>query len=450
MIANIKSFSSRLGIDKAIAYTVLARIIQAGGGVISIVFIAKYLTTVEQGYYFTFGSILAIQIFFELGLSNIITQFVAHEVANLQWTNRTTIVGPERSRSRLSSLLRFCIKWFSVIAVVLIFVLLAAGFVFFNTYGDGNEDVNWQAPWIILSISTACSLMVSPVLAFIEGLGKVKEVAKIRLFQQISQLLTLFIFLIAGFKLFASPLASVITLTIAPLWILFTYKKELLLFIWKQRSGWKVRYRLEIFPYQWRIALSWISGYFIFQLFNPVLFAIEGPVVAGQMGMTLAALAGILSISLSWINTKVPLFSTLIANKDYQSLDSVFNKTVKQASLICGICLIILIMVVFGLRYFQLSIADRFLRPFPLILLCVATFVNQFVSALATYLRCHKKEPFLIQSITLGILTATSTLVLGNLFGLNGVTIGYCSIILFVSLTWSLFIFKEKKKLWHQ
>ena len=34
-------------------------------------------------------------------------------------------------------------------------------------------------------------------------------------------------------------------------------------------------------------------GYFIFQLFNPVLFATEGAVVAGQMGMTLAALNGI-------------------------------------------------------------------------------------------------------------------------------------------------------------
>jgi len=60
----------------------------------------------------------------------------------------------------------------------------------------------------------------------------------------------------------------------------------------------------------------------------------EGPVVAGQMGMTLAALNGILSLSLAWITTKVPLFSGLIAQENYSKLDYIFNKTLKQSSLI--------------------------------------------------------------------------------------------------------------------
>ena len=132
MLESTKKALYKIGIDKAIFYTVLARLIQAGGGVISIVFIAKYLTIVEQGYYFTFGSILAIQIFFELGLSTIITQFTAHEVAQLKWGNNTELIGPEESKSRLSSLLRFCVKWFSVIALLLLFILLITGYVFFN------------------------------------------------------------------------------------------------------------------------------------------------------------------------------------------------------------------------------------------------------------------------------------------------------------------------------
>ncbi len=449
MLSITKKTFNHLGIDRAIAYTVLARFIQAGGGVISIIFIAKYLNIIEQGYYFTFGSILAIQIFFELGLSNIITQFTAHEVAHLEWVNKKELVGPEESRSRLSSLLRFCIKWFSVIALLLFFILLITGYIFFSKYGTSGKNVKWQAPWLILSISTSCAIMVSPILAFFEGLGKVKEVAKIRLFQQICQLFGLFLFLVLGFKLYSSPLASLLTLAIAPLFIIFTYKRKLLLFIWKQLGSWKVNYRLEIFPYQWRIALSWISGYFIFQLFNPVLFAIDGPVVAGQMGMTLAALNGILAVSLSWINTKVPLFSTLIAKKEFGNLDSIFNKTVKQACLICAFGLAALVGCVFSLKHFNLSIADRFLPIFPLVLLCVATFINQFVSALATYLRCHKQEPFLIQSVVLGILTALSTLLLGHYFGLYGIVIGYTSLVMSVSLIWAISIFKNKKKLWH-
>lgn len=77
MIDLIKSISKKIGIDAAIAYTILARIIQAGGGVITLLFVARYLTKVEQGYYYTFGSILAIHFFME-------TSFFIH-IARKKW-----------------------------------------------------------------------------------------------------------------------------------------------------------------------------------------------------------------------------------------------------------------------------------------------------------------------------------------------------------------------------
>jgi len=70
----IRSLASKVGIDKSILYTSSSRVIQALGGVVAILFVAKYLTGLEQGFYYTFGSIVAIQVFFELGLNGIITQ----------------------------------------------------------------------------------------------------------------------------------------------------------------------------------------------------------------------------------------------------------------------------------------------------------------------------------------------------------------------------------------
>jgi len=449
MQVSFTSIKNKLGIDGAIVYTILARVLQAGGGVISILFVAKYLNKVEQGYYYTFGSILAIQIFFELGLSGIITQFVAHEAAQLNWSGTNQIDGPENSKSRLASLLRFCLKWFFTVSVFLAILLLIVGNLFFYKYGSRHEHVQWQLPWTILCITTSCSLIVSPILAFLEGLNMIKEVAQIRLIQQLTQLVLLLLLLIFGLKLFAGPIAAFFAFLIIPVWIYFSSKKALLALIWQQFTSSAVNYREEIFPYQWRIALSWISGYFIFNLFNPVLFATEGPIVAGQMGLTLAALNGVLSVSLSWINTKVPAFSSLIARRSFSELDRLFNITVKQASLMCGACLIIFAVAIITLQSLGLSVGFRFLPVTPLILLCLCTFVNQLVSALATYLRCHKQEPFLIHSITLGLLTACSTLLLGHFYGLNGIVIGYSSLIIFVSLTWAVIIFKTKKAEWH-
>ena len=230
--------------------------------------------------------------------------------------------------------------------------------------------------------------------------------------------------------------------------------RKLLLNIWRVRLTDKVNYRKEIFPYQWKIALSWISGYFIFQLFNPVLFATEGAVVAGQMGMTLAALNGIQSLSLSWITTKIPLFSGLIAQKNYLQLDTIFNRTLKQSVGINGGLLLIMLLGIFVIRHYHIVIGgmdlgNRFLPYIPMVLMMIPLFVNQFVSSWATYLRCHKQEPFLMNSIVGGILCCLSTVLLGKYFGVLGITGGYCFITCAMSF-WGHWIFITKKSEWHK
>jgi hypothetical protein len=360
MVNILKRFVNKLGIDSAVFYTVLARIIQAAGGVFSMFFIAKYLSINEQGYYFTFGSILAIQIFFELGLSGIITQFVAHENAHLSFDGKNKLKGNNKNLSRISSLLRFCIKIFGTITFFLILILIISGHLFFNKYGKININISWQIPWLILAINTGLNFFLAPLFAFLEGLGKVKQIAKIRLFQQITYLICLYLFLIFKFKLYSSPMAGIISFMLPLLWVYFSEFK-LFAFIWNQLSKWEVNYKLEIFPYQWRIALSWMSGFLIFHLFNPVAFATEGAKIAGQMGMTLAVLNGVLSLSMSWISTKVPKFSEYIATKKYKRLDLIFNKTVFQSSLVCLLGLVILNSCIFALQYYGYSIAERFL-----------------------------------------------------------------------------------------
>ena len=65
----IRKIASKFGLDKAIVFTSSASIVGALGNVISVILVVKYLTGIEQGFYYTFGSIVAIQIFFELGLN---------------------------------------------------------------------------------------------------------------------------------------------------------------------------------------------------------------------------------------------------------------------------------------------------------------------------------------------------------------------------------------------
>ncbi len=444
----------KIGMDGAIAFSSAARVFQAFAGVISIFFIATFLTGEEQGFYYTFGSILAIQVFFELGFTGIMTQYVAHEAVHLKLNNIYIYEGEEKHKSRLSYLIRFCFKWYSIIAFFFFIVVNIVGVFYFRKFDKTDGSVVWLGPWLILAIGTSFNLLLSPFTAIFNGLGKVKEMNKIIFFQQIIMYSTQWILFACGLKLFVVGIGSMLGVVV---WCIFVFKSNLWRLIYNLLSvkvTETISYMKEIFPYQWKIALSWISGYFIFQLFNPVLFATDGAVVAGQMGMTLSVLTAIQALAMSWQNTKVPYYSGLIAVKNYLELDKVFNKTLKQLVLITSFLLVMMIIVLELVRVLNLSIGNtilgnRFLSIIPTVLLALTVIANQFVGSWATYLRCHKQEPFLVNSVVVGALCCFSTLILGSQLGLYGIVIGYFIITCFIALPWSYRIFKNKRKEWH-
>ncbi|PWK21410.1 hypothetical protein LV89_03703 [Arcicella aurantiaca] len=452
MLYRIKRITTKIGIDGPIGYTVLTRIIQAGGSFFSLYLIALYLTKEEQGFYYTFSSILALQVFFELGFNNVITQFAAHEMVHISTFDISVDRLESKAQSRLASLLYFCFAIFLKISLVLFFALLFIGYFFFNKFGVVNA-VNWQLPWLILVINTSLSFIISPLFSFLEGIGRIKQTAKLRLLQQIINLIILWTMLINGGKLYSAPISGLCSLLVVVFVFIFSDFRTVLLKIWKLLGQWKINYRIEIFPYQWKISISWISGYFIFQLFNPVLFATDGPMIAGQMGIVLALLNGINSLSLSWMSTKVSQYSNLVALKEYKKLDSVFNTTLRQVSIINGSLLVLMFLTIYFIKYYKITVTgnvlgERFLDYGPLVLMMGALFLNQFVSSWAIYLRCHNKEPYLVFSIVTGILCLTSTIVFGNFFGVIGITLGYF-IITLLSLVWANFIFINCKNKWH-
>ena len=446
--------AQKIGIDKAIAYSSGSRIIQGLTGVASVFFITSFLTGVEQGFYYTFGSILALQVFFELGLTGIMTQYVAHEASHLELDTYNQYQGEELYRSRLSSLVHFCVKWYLVLAVFVFIFLAIVGFVFFGCYGEPHSsEVSWKIPWLLICIGTAINIFQSPFISILTGLGKVKEMNKIGFYQQPVAFIT-WLGLALGFKLYVVGIASLLSILIWQIYVWKTGLAKIVINLWKIHITERVSYLKEIFPYQWKIALSWMSGYFIFQLFNPVLFATEGPVIAGQMGMTLVALNSIRALSESWMNTKIPLFSKLIALKDYLQLDFLFNKTLKQMTSISLFLLLsfFVLIVVLNLSQFRFGehiLAERFLSYWPLLFMMASVYLQQFISSWAMYLRCHKKEPFLTFSICNGIICLCSTFFGGKMYGLYGITIGYFIVNVLI-LPWAYHIFSTKKMEWHR
>ena len=444
----------KLGMDKAIAYTSSNGVIGALIGVFSVVLYATCLTKEEQGYYYTFASVLAIQGFFELGFTGIMTQFVAHEHAHLDWDAiGIGLTGAGKYRSRLASLLHICVKWYSLVALLFLISLQVAGTFFFEEFGR-DEGVVWKIPWIIISCMSAWSLFSSPLFSFMNGLGLVKDMAKMGFYRTIVNTIVLWACLLLGLKLYSMAFSAIVSAIYVIIYFVTHNFFRILASIWTTEIQERVSYMKEIFPYQWKIALSWMSGYFVFNFMNPVIFATVGSVEAGQFGMSLNILNHIRSFAMSWITTKVPLMSKLIELKEYLNLDNIFKKTVIQEIFVCLVLLCGFWVTIYILRETRFAfsgnvLSERFLDYLPLLLVSIPVILQAVTDNFATYLRCHKQEPFLIISIVSGIASAVSILIMGKYFGIYGITGGYCFLAI-VFFPWGYWIYKTKKAEWHK
>src|SRR5580692_5350773 len=113
-----------VGIDRAIVFTVLARIWSSSAGLITVLLIARFLTRAEQGYYYTFSSLVALQIVFELGFSFVILQMASHERVYLTISSNLDISGDPVAHRRLASVFQKSVHWYSCAALLLALFLV--------------------------------------------------------------------------------------------------------------------------------------------------------------------------------------------------------------------------------------------------------------------------------------------------------------------------------------
>lgn len=439
-----------MGVDRAVVYTLAGRGWGLLSGVVTLLLVVRFLTPDEQGYYYTFASLLAMQIFFELGMSYVVMQFASHEMAHLSWSDGGTIEGDVQAKSRLRSLLLLVTKWYAATASLIIVVLLPIGWVFFSA-NHSQSAVNWQVAWVWLVLATAVNIFFMPMLSLLEGCGRITEIVRLRMYQSIIGSIAAWSLLLSGGGLLAMPaMSSGLALTVL-IWLWRT-KRTFLdnLFAHAADTGIGIKWKTEIWPMQWKIALSWLSGYFIFQLFTPVLFAYRGAVEAGQMGMSFSIANALMSIAMAWMSTKAPQFGTLVAKKNYVTLDHLFNATLSRSLAVMTVLGVALCIANYLLHAANVGFSSRLLDPLTFLLLMLATTLNYVTYAQSAYLRAHKQEPFLLISLISAGLIAALTFALGKEYGALGIMSGYLAVCTTIGFGWGSKIFLSKRREWQK
>ena len=439
----------KIGIDGAVFYTSLGRILQGGGGILTLLLISRFMTQEEQGFYYTFVSVLALQMFFELGLNGILSQFAAHEMAFLKVIDNDHLEGEETNLSRLTSIFHFTIKWYSFFSILLIIVLVLVGFFYFYRYAANSYNIHWQMPWLLLSIFAGLNLFLSPITSILYGICKVKDITRFQMLQQLFVMISVWIALLLEIKLYVLVINVVANILFLIVYF-YVHYKTLLKNILQYRVSEKVDYWKEIFPYQWRIALSSMSNYFVFQCFTPITFAFYGAVVAGQVGMSLMLSNSIYPLVASWCVTKVPLWSSLVARKEFVQLTNSLKTVVKQSIVISLFVISVALIIIYIAYLFKIPIVQRILPIELCAILFLAIPFNLVINAWATYLRCNKKDPFMIQAVMGGLFIFLQTYLSAKYFDLPILIIGYTALIAFINFPIAYTIFKTKKREYYE
>jgi O-antigen/teichoic acid export membrane protein len=433
-------------LDHALLWGLSGKLWIGVSGPITALLIARSFSPELQGYHYAFMSLLALQMVVELGLSNVISIFASHEWAALRIDPTGAIQGDNRARARLASILRFGSYWFGFGAVVVGIGLAGLGLLFFWLSPGRASEVAWKGPWIALCIGTALSVAVAPVWAILQGCNQVQQLNFYRLIESVLRSVSLWVALASGAGLWAAVIAAFAPLPWTITFLGSRYRRFLVSLLRASPST-SIAWRRDILPMQWRFAVSWLAGYLSFSLFTPALFWYQGPVVAGQMGMTWALVSGVSGLAATWVQVKAPELAMLIARREFHTLDRQVRRAGVSSFVAACAGGLLLLSVVVALDHYAPGLRSRLLPTLPIAIFVGAEALHQISMVQSTYLRSFKREPFLLVSVVSGLVVGSSTIICARFFSADGVALAYLAAIL-IALAWGTQIFRLYRREW--
>jgi hypothetical protein len=418
--ATLRRVAHAIGLDRAVGFTVSGRVIQGFGSVVNVLLILRFLTLPVQGYYYALWSVVALQSVFELGFSFVILQVAAHERVHLQFHSDGKISGDPTAHIRLASLLQRTVRWYTIACLLMGAALLAGGMRFFNLHQIPNHPGFWIWPLRVTVLACMIIFALGPVLSFLEGCGQVTSVARARFFQSVVSALAAWTAKITHHGLYAPALVLLGQSAVAGA-LLWSRRSLLWPLLRMHLRNLGISWGDEVWPFQWKIAVSWLCDYFIFQLFTPVIFAFRGPAEAGRMGLSMNIVTQMSAMMLVWMTTKAAPFGSLIAKSDNAGLDALFFRALRQSLLLLSAASALVLIAVLAIPHIVPKLGHRIVS-WPVFLFLLLTAIgSHIVQSEAIYLRAHKCEPFLLQFILIASTTAASVTFFAKTSGTLGV-----------------------------
>ena len=443
---NIKKNSSKIvkNLSKDVLLTLTNSLWRIVSGPITLIFIPLYLTPQLQGFWYAFISLSALSIFADLGFTTIVAQFSAHEYAHLNYNCVTKKVeGDVENIRKIGSLLRFVVKWSLTVSLIgFPFILMVGVYMFIGK----DANVNWLLPWLLFIIASGLNFTANVILSFLEGCNQIGEIQKNKMISSVFMSLSLWVLLYCNFNLYALSVMTLLGTMINVILLLYRFK-TLLFQIYTFSKGFIFNWKNDFFRLIWKYAISFTSGYFIFQIYTPLTFKYHGSIDAGKVGISMALATAMFSIANVWIYVATPKLNMYASRKEWKLMDKLLLKNI----ILSVTTIVIGILIVFVALFFYsntVHFLKRFLNIVPILILLFSWLIQLIINGLATYLRAHKEEPLVWLSVAGGIFIVISTFFISKYLSSDYLFTGFLSAQL-IALPLVFILFIRKRKEWH-
>jgi hypothetical protein len=436
--------AGHLGIDGAVSAAIATRLWSGLAGIVTLVAIARFLDPVEQGFYYAFWSLIALQSFAELGMLVVVVAVASHDWARLSLDDRGALAGPPAHVARLVALARFVAAWFSVLAIVFVVVAGLAGLVFLGR--SEYPGMSWRTPWIATIVLSGLILLLNAGLALLEGCNQVRSVNRLRLGQAVISSAVLWAALYLGYGLWSIP-AMLATSAATGLGFVSWRYRRFLGSIAAHRGASTFSWRSDIWPMQWPLALQGAAAYFMYSLIVPVTFEFSGAEAAGRIGMALQIGMAIGGIASTWLTVKMPRMGMHFARGQFGEFESLWRRSSTASVVAVAAGSVAIAVAAILIEDAGTPIAARLPSLADLLLVMAWICCGQVMLCMATYWRAMKRELTGPWGAIPGVVTGAAVWLGGRLAGTTGSVLGALAVALFLTLPLGLLYFRRARSL---
>jgi hypothetical protein len=402
--------ASKVGLDQNVVSGLMARIIPMSIGPISSIITVWTLTKEKQGLFYLFGSLVALRSLFELGAGTSVMQIAAHARQEAELAKESPLE---------PAFVVTVNRWMGRIALIFGTAVAAGGSIFLTIQGHG--DASTLTAWLAFLAISVFQFSSEGRWALLEGSNRMAEANRLRLRNSLIQYGAQWALLFSGAGLFAFVGASVAAFA----------SQE---FVFHRRYGWLYakpsaqdparlsHFRGELVTLIKRASLTYLTGYFVFQIQQPICFHLLGTEGSVRLGFTQTIGGTLVSLSSLWVAMNFPRIAHSVADNRIDEGWTLFRSRSRQT-------LVLAILGALGAWTVTLLLAqvprfaERLMDPVSTLIL-YSGLATQAVGLSMTYWpRAFKVEPFVriayVQMIATPILLWTCA----SFLGLRGIAV---------------------------